>query len=267
MKRALIYLMWLSAYSYGCSRSAEPDGRDDKPLRNPNAYLSTLHEGGYGVGRVLDEDFVFEGYVTATDISGNFFRTFVIQDATGAIEINAGFGPLHNIYSPGRRIIIYAEGLAVLGVEGVIRLGTHIEPYSLYRVEPFGTPVIMAKYVFPDTVHTVIAPKIMSVGDLTAELCGQLVRIDGLKAEQVEAGLTWADPGGEGSSPAEGVRHFYDHAGNHIAVVTSGYADFAGEVMHSGVISLSGILVYGKFDIGGGECFGLKMRDINDAVY
>ena len=260
-------MLCLPLCSYGCSRSGEAGPAGDKTLRDPNTHLSALHEGGYGVGRVINGDYVFEGYVTATDISGNFFRTFVIQDVTGAVEINAGFGPLYDIYPPGRRVIIYAEGLAALSVDGVIRLGTHINPYSLYRVEPFGTRMIMDKYVFPDTVYTDITPEIVDIGNLTASRCGQLVRIDGLAPEQWERGLTWAYPGDDVSPPELGIRHFSDHAGNRIAVVTSGYADFAGEVIPPGEISLSGILLHGKFGIDGGECFGLKMRNVNDAAY
>lgn len=261
------FLLILPAFLCGCGRTAAPDVPGGEPLRNPNAFLSILHEGGYCEGRVLDEDFVFEGCVTTTDSSGNFFRTFVIQDVTGAVEIYAGFGPLHDVYFPGRRVVVYAEGLSVVRTDGIIRLGTHINPYSSYRVEPFGTRVIMDKYVYPDTVCAEIIPCTARIEDLKTTDCGKLVKIDGLTQDEQEAGFTWAYEGDDISLPETGVRRFSDGAGNRIAVVTSGYADFAGEVVPAGKISLSGILVYGGFGDSGEECFGIKLRSIDDVAY
>lgn len=48
-----------------------------------------------------------------------------------------------------------------------------------------------------------------------------------------------------------------------VAVVTSGYASFAGDTVPAGRVTLTGILMYGKFG-GTREVFALKLRDGND---
>ncbi len=56
-----------------------------------NLSIGQLHEWYDGEGvRLVGDDFVIGGHVTADDKSDNFYRSFVIQDATGAIEVRAG---------------------------------------------------------------------------------------------------------------------------------------------------------------------------------
>ena len=45
--------------------------------------------------------------------------------------------------------------------------------------------------------------------------------------------------------------------------MTSGYASFAGDTVPAGRVTLTGILMYGKFG-GTREVFALKLRDGND---
>ncbi|HAD56168.1 MAG TPA: hypothetical protein DCG00_01680 [Alistipes sp.] len=75
--------------------------------------------------------------------------------------------------------------------------------------------------------------------------------------------MTWADTGAESGMPATGTVWFRDAAGDSVAVVTSGYASFAGDTVPAGRVTLTGILMYGKFG-GTREVFALKLRDGND---
>lgn len=76
---------------------------------------------------------------------------------------------------------------------------------------------------------------------------------------------TWAQPADGDMQPETGTAMFRDIDGGRIAVVTSGYAAFAGERIPTGKVTLTGILMYGKFD-GGSDCFALKFRDLDDVA-
>jgi len=267
MKKLYGYIIILLACSCNFDRFGAPDFKQYEPLRLPNADIGILYQHGYGEGKEIAEDFVFEGYVIANDVSGNFFRTFIIRDGTGAIEINAGFGPLHDIYYSGRRIVVYAKGLAALEADGVVRLGTRINPHSSYRVEPFGTWLVMDRYVFFDGGFSEIVATTMRIRDLSMADCGKLVSVTELSQAETERGLSWVDADGEDPRSSIGVRNFYDPDGNGIPVVTSMYADFAGEAVPRGPVTITGILLYGKYGESGEECYGLKIRSLNDVSY
>ena len=79
----------------------------------PDADLALLREHFYGDPFVVQEDLTVGGYVVSDDRAGNFFRSFIIDDGSGAVEIRAGFYDLHAYCQRGRRIVIHARGLAV----------------------------------------------------------------------------------------------------------------------------------------------------------
>lgn len=250
--------------SCGFDRFGDPGfGFDDDAAFN--SRISTLSEL-YAAGTfTVEHDIVVEGRVTANDLSGNFFQAFMIEDVTGAMEINAGFYDLHNFYREGQRVIVKTKGLALGSYNGVLQLGRAVNPYSSYRVESFGNFSVIDRYVSRTGSIEPLVPETRDIASLAAGDCGRLVRIAGLAAASGEPGQTWAYSGDGSSTPAEGVRVFTDGSDNEICVVTSGYADFAGIEILAGKISVTGILLYGK--IGGSqERFAIKMRNISDVV-
>src|SRR5690349_9147375 len=68
-----------------------PTGGDGKdiPTNTTIADLKTRHEvnGGYDL---ITEDLVIGGVVTIDDRTGNYYKTIVIQDSTGGIELKFG---------------------------------------------------------------------------------------------------------------------------------------------------------------------------------
>lgn len=225
----------------------------------PNADLSVLYENYRGEPFYIRENMVFEAYVTSSDETGNFFRSFVVEDVTGAVEIRAGFYDIYNYYQPGRRVLIKAKGLAVGKYNGIMQLGSRINTYSAYRVEEFGTPAYLEDYIVRDTCFKEIKPIKVLITELNEKYCGRLVKIDGLTAEKDN--ICWSDGADEFTS--SGVVAFTDSEGNRIFVTTSAYADFAEDKVPSGIVSLTGILMYGKF-IAGQNSYAIKLRGLND---
>lgn len=228
----------------------------------PNADLSLLYDHYYGEPFTVKEDMVFEGYVIADDGSGNFFRSFIIDDGTSAAEVRAGYYDLHTVYPVGRRIILHAKALGVGKYNGVIQIGVGINSYTPYRVEEFGARAVLEKYVERDVNRYYPDPLPVDAGSLSADMCGRLVRTAKV-IRTPDSPQRWAQPEGEGIEAEAGTVVFSDVRGDSIAVVTSGYATFAGATVPSDSVSLTGILMYGKFG-GTKERFVLKLRDEYD---
>lgn len=228
----------------------------------PNADLAVLYRSYYGDPFTVRENMVFEGSVVADDESGNFFRSFIIDDGTAAVEVRAGFYDLHNIYFRGRRIVIHAEGLAVGMYNGIVQIGIGVNDYTPYRVEEFGAKAVLEKYVERDPGRREREPVPVQIGGLDGAMCGRAVRI-GRVLGVPDNPLRWAQPEDEGVEAQAGTAVFRDWRGDSITVVTSGYAAFAGGEVPRDSVTLNGILMYGKFGAGK-EKFVLKLRDEND---
>ena len=66
------------------------------------ATLRSLYKGD-PVSVTGKRSVVVSGNVTTSDREGNFFRSFFIEDETGAVEIRAGLYDLHAVYRLGSR--------------------------------------------------------------------------------------------------------------------------------------------------------------------
>lgn len=220
-----------------------------------NADIGAITALYKGTPVVVDKEIILAGFVTANDAENNFYRTFIIQDPTGAIEVKAGMFSLHNIFYRGRNVAIKARGLTVSAYNGVVQIGTaSLEnpaqvDYIANRYTPGG-------YFWPQEFTENVVPMALSINQLAAELCGRVVRVSGLNVIAEETGLCWAE------NRYSTYRFFEDNEGRRIAVLTSGYADFAAEKMPVGKLGLTGILMHGQ--TGKGTMFFLKLRDLND---
>ncbi len=75
-----------------------------------------------------NDNLIMEGYVVSSDARGNFFKNLYIQDKpinpTAAIQIVADENDLFQIYSPGRKVLVKLDRLALgEAFGGVVSLG------------------------------------------------------------------------------------------------------------------------------------------------
>lgn len=242
----------------------------------PNLSLSALRELWGGESFEVEEPLVVGGVVTSSDLAGNFYRTFTIEDETGAAEIMAGLYNLYNCYPVGCRLCVKLEGCGV-GVErGVVQIGLMPETYSNYAADYFYSKVLLDGHIVRSGEMVELLPTKVECKDLTEKMCGQLMRIEGLQLlpeledenkdeadveEGVEEGVeeptivTW-----------EGYRAFADSAGRVVYIYTSQYATFAAEPVPTEPCDITGILQRGTIAGVEGECFILKMRSEDDCT-
>lgn len=200
-------------------------------------------------------EIVVAGRVTATDEGGNFYRSFCIEQDGAGMEIMAGVDRLHNDYPIGALLRVRLRGFALGESRGVLQLGRMPAAGSGFATDYIGQrPALAGVIVRSDAALEPVEPALLTIRELTPELCGTLVRIDAVRytPEDLSNG-TWA-----------GYKRFTDTDGEVVYTYVRTYADFAAEEVPVGTCSLMGILQY---DPAGDGRYMLKLRDESDCLH
>lgn len=259
----LLVVLLLSFSNISCDYD-----RFNAPNQKPNsvpvttmdiAALRTFYQDD-PVWVVGQRSVVVSGYVTTSDQAGNFYRSFFIEDETGAVEIRAGLYDLYATYRLGQQVTVVADSLTLGMTNGVLQLGLGS---AAYETDYMNHRVVEDKHLFRGERFEEVIPRPVKAGQLNEEWLGTLVRFDGVHLDG-GADTTWALPASLSASgvPQSAYLKFRDEKSDSIYVVTSGYASFAGETVPTEAVSVTGILMQGK--VNGKLVYQLKMRDLND---
>jgi hypothetical protein len=216
------------------------------------AGLQARHTSGLVT---LPDDGLIGGVVTASDRSGNFYRSFLIEDFTGAVEVMAGLYDLHALYPEGRVVYVSLQGLTLGVRDGVFQLGLD----DGYRAGYLSHPALLDAHLFRGGWNTEFRPAIVSVSQLTDAWIGRLVTVYGLTLNGAGT-TTWATPAADSFTgyPLEKDVRATDPQGRRIDIYTSGYADFAGDTIPTGPVAVTGIVLKEE------KNYRLKMRERRD---
>lgn len=148
----------------------------------------------------ITDDLVIKGQVTTSDASGNFYKSFYIQDETGGIEIKVGKNGLYNDYLLGQTVYVDCEDLTLgmygyksgnYGGMGMAQLGFS-DPSGSYETSYMEIPLLIDAHVLrgnPSELHPVTPAVITSASQLpnpktatqaTSKLIGSMVTLKGL---------------------------------------------------------------------------------------
>ena len=233
----------LSAASFvACVKTefdAPPFGGDgqDIPVNTSIQSLKAYHEvsGGFDL---ITEDLVISGTVIMDDRSGNYYKTIVIQDSTGGIEVKFSNGFIYNRYPIGRKIYIRCKGLMLTDCNNLIQLVGGVvyengQPSDIGITENQERTQIVKGFLGAPPV-----PKVVSVSQLNATMVSTLITLEGMQFTKADTAQTWADAVGLNS-----LNRTAQNCGNStILVRTSGFSDFAFEKTPVGKGTITGVL-------------------------
>lgn len=279
--RGHVWFVWIAAgmLSAGCrERFSTPDSTTEVPA--PNMTLATLHEAYRGETIRISEPIVVGGSVTSSDAAGNFYRTLVLDDGTGAAEFRIAEYNLHTLYAPGSYLTASLQGCALSERNGILQIGLVPDSYSYYPTEYIASRELLDRILHRSGEQRLVEPLRLTLSELEHSLCGRLIRVDNLRlvvdtpatvSEQGATGMTTLQETEAAEEPEphptwSGYRLFADVQGHMIAVYTSDYARFADQEVPTGSCSLTGIVEYGTVT-GYGKRFILQMRDESDCSY
>jgi hypothetical protein len=194
---------------------------------NPNITikeLKQLHVTPEGFDKIT-EDKIIEGVVVMDDRSGNFYKTIVIQDASGGIEVKFNDGFLYNQYPVGRTIYIKCKDLMLTDYAGVTQIigGTKEEAGVLSEVGI--TEAQAREKVLKGLVGAAPAPRVITMSQMNdPNFISTLVRLENVQFIKADSDKTYADPVAK-SSLNRTLEEC--NGGEGLLVRSSGYADFA----------------------------------------
>lgn len=144
----------------------------------------------------ITDDLVIKGQVTTSDASGNFYKSFYIQDETAGIELKLGLTGLYNDYKLGQWIYVKCKGLVVGDYEGSRQLG-YEDITGDYETAYMEVKLIIENHVFKGALDEPLQPEVISEADLTTdEHMGKYVTINGLSYTNTIFCLVYVNPDG-----------------------------------------------------------------------
>jgi hypothetical protein len=210
--------------------------------------LKALHTIGTEDKRI-DTDIIIGGIVVADDESGNFFKTIIIEDETGGIELRLNSVGLYNSFPIGRQVSVLCEGLYIGDYNGVIQLnGSPEEPLE---------EALIGDHVIGGARDQDIIPDTLSISELSGHNISTLVYFRELQFVSSDTGVVYADVPNRKSIN----RILEDCNGNTILLRTSGFADFGDGLTPAGRGSLTA--VFSVF----GDTKQLMIRDLADISF
>jgi DNA/RNA endonuclease YhcR with UshA esterase domain len=204
------------------------------------------------------EEVIIRGVVTANDRSGNFYRTFYMQDSTGGLEVQIALTNSYNFYLVGRELAIDCQGLVLGEYNGVVYLGGYI--FEEDGADNVGLIVDYNQRIYRGELVGAPAPEVKTINqlDLYSQTdISRLIQLDDVEFALGELGLTYSD--NEGRQTIN--RTVVDCNGNEIVLRTSGFSTFAGDTIAPGNGSLVGI--YSVFR----DTRQFYIRDLNDVMF
>lgn len=219
----------------------EPPVGGEPVTLTPNktiAELKALHVTAGGFDKIT-EDIIIGGEVVMDDRSGNYYKTIVIQDASGGIEIKFNDGFLYQQYPLGRTIYVRCKDLILTDYNNLTQLiGSTVEENGVLSDVGLTEAQARAKVVKGPFATTPLAPKVISISDLDPSLISTFVRFNDVQFVKADTAKTFADPVTQFSLN----RTFEDCSHQQMLVRSSGFADFAGQLTPTGKGYVEGVL-------------------------
>ncbi len=220
------------------------------------AHLKSLYLGGLPMK--IDADVTISGVVTADDRSGNFYKTIVIQDNSGAIPVlleqSSG---LYTDFPVGRKVYVKCKNLVIGNYHNYIQLGGYID-YSSNQPAVGNIPSnLISQVVIKGPVVGAPAPLKVRLSDLNASLQSMLVQIDTVEFTMADADEPFADIVTQNSLD----RYVTEcSSGDQLDVRSSNFSNFANLHTPSGNGSVIGI--YSVYNTDN----QLSIRDLSDVA-
>ncbi len=255
-----LFALVLTIGALGCVKTEfdEPPVGGDPVTLTPTTTikeLKSLHVTPGGFNKITD-DLLIGGEVVLDDRSGNYYKTIVIQDETGGIEVKFNDGYLYQQFPVGRKIYIHCKDLILTDYNNLTQLaGSTIEQNGVLSDVGLTQAQVRAQVVKGAFAATPLAPKVLTISQLGLQNVSTFIRLENVEFAKADTGKTYADPVTQFSLN----RTVETCGGQQIVVRTSGYANFAGEKTPSGKGYIEGVL--GIF----GTTYQLTVRDQNAA--
>lgn len=128
----------------------------------------------------IDRDIVVGGQVISSDESGNLYKSFYIQDDSGAIEVKIGRNSLYSDYKMGQWVYVRCKGLTIGEYGGMLQIGFRDESGS-YETAYLESQYLVDAHIVRGRLDTPVKPMLIDEAGIKAkDNFGRYVRVEGL---------------------------------------------------------------------------------------
>lgn len=249
MKRLfLIILLFLSAV--GCYDSHKEPLQEEVAMQ-ANCTMEQLRRMCFSGCYAVVTDIICMGRVTSSDKEGNFYRSLVVEDDSGGVEIKLGTYNIDSQYPIGLIVMLRLKGAAIMVEDGVVKVGLPPQSFDSAPRDMEAQSVIDAHLVRGTSIEE-ITPMVCDIASLDTSLCGRFVRVENLL-----------------HSPLDGYEEkeyylFKESSDRTICLYISSYANFSDIDIPTSELSIQGVLYYENVGMGIGKQFVIKPRSKDD---
>jgi len=174
----------------------------------------------------ITKNCVIKGQIITSDKTGNIYKSFYIQDATGGIEIKIGKNGLYNDYKVGQWIYVDCTDLTVGSYEGMLQIGYKDETGE-YETAYLEHSAIIDNHVFKGAMadeKDLVKPVTIAGNQVYEEkYLGTLVTIEDCKYSNLVFLIGYIDPNivKESDKKSNWNRFFLDDEDGHNWNITS----------------------------------------------
>lgn len=209
-------------------------------------YNTTIANSGM---KEVTEDLQIKGTVIGNDIEGNIYNEVIIDDGTGAFIICIAQGGLYGYLPVGQQILIDLKGLYIgaYGQQGEV--GT---PYTSKSGSTYVSR--MSRFLWANHYKLIgsanpssVVPEVFDTKRMTdtkylESHCGKLMTLKDVEISAADGKATFAPDDGSVALTANCAnRNFKGISSSQLVLRTSTFADFAGNVMPTGKVDVTGI--------------------------
>lgn len=255
MRRYLVIILFATGLMTSCVQDnyENPPGDDVDPNMTATITIAQLKALYFGTAIELHDSMIISGVVIADDKSGNLYKSIIIDDGTAGILIRMENNGLFGSYPVGRRVFIKLGGLWMGDYGDLVQLGYQLTAGTTNEVDviPAG---LFDQFIIKGSLNNPVVPIDVDIASLNSSYQNRLIRLQNVQFAYSDTGRTFADVILQQTVNL----NLTDCSGNTVIVRTSGYADFAGDLVPSGNGDF--VAVYGIF----GTDQQLTVRNPND---
>lgn len=225
-------IVMIALFTAGCGSKPGPEFRDGGVTI---AYLRSMYERS---AVTVEGDVYITGRVVSTDQFGNFYKTLVVEDATGGIVVRIDLEDYHRTYYRGMQLRIACNTLVLSSYGGALQLGAYSWDEGAAEAGYIPYDRLPAVITIDEAGGATPTPSPLTISELAPEYIGRFVVLHDVQFVDGDAGLTWSEPDVDTDRP------IVDRNGNRMVVRTSRHAEFADSSLPVGSGHIEGVLSY-----------------------
>ena len=217
MKIRLFYIVFFALSLFACKREYDSPPLNQLP---ENGIISIAQLRSMAFPHKFVGDTSIFGVITMDEQTGNIYKNVYIQDTSGAgmnLRLLSSGGVIQ-----GDSVRVSLKGTILTQFDGMLQLDS----------------VDIDDNIVTQSTGNIVEPKTVTIAEINSSIQAQLIRLEGVEFSGMDVGGTWAD----GDNQASLNRMLVNCFGDEVIVRTSGYANFANEVIPSDNGSIIGVV-------------------------